>query len=550
MLLELKVKNYALIQDLTFTPGDSFNVITGETGSGKSILLGALGLVLGERADSYSIRENTEKCIIEAEFEIGKYNLLDWFIENDFDHSEKLSIRREINTSGKSRIFINDTPAQLSQVRELGLSMIDIHSQHDNLSLFNKKFQFDVLDAYAGQLDVCKNYAAKFHSFNKLNEKLKLLEEKENKGIQEKEFLEWQLNELVEAAPGENEQELLDAEYKELSNAENTLQKLSGIFSILNETENPVLSVLNLLRNEIDQVAKNDTRFSDLSKRIDVLNIELKDISSEIEVLSDKVRSDPERLSIVNERLSLLHQLSRKHGTEDLKQKIFDLEDELALFDNLSSEIFTYRKDLEVLHNEALLMANLISSSRSSHLHKLEEEINLKLKDLGMPGASIMIELTQNENSELSLNGLNEISILFSPAKGKQYNPIQNIASGGEISRLMLILKSVLATKNALPTLIFDEIDTGVSGEVAIRMAEMLEELSLKIQIIVITHLPQIASKGNKHFTVFKKQYEMKTVTDIKELTKEERVNEIAEMIGGKSIDESIRASARHLLKV
>ncbi len=548
MFTELRVKNYALIKDLVFKPGQSFNVITGETGAGKSILLGAMGLILGERTDSVAVKENEEKCIIEGYFDITNYALKNWFDHNALDYSEELIIRREILINGKSRAFINDTPAQLIQLRELGKFLIDIHSQHDNLDLFQKSFQFKVLDSFAGIESLQKNYLQNFEALKIIDKKLAELILAEKQGIDERDYKQFLYEELLTANLIEGETQLLEEELIALSNADQNLQILAAIQNQLSESETAIIDQLALIKNQLSQVAKNDKRFEELSNRFSEINYLLKDLALEIDQLTQATNNDPERLETVNQRLSILHNLAKKHREEDLILKQKTLELELSKFANLDSEIQITINERQILEIECFKLANNLSEQRKKQSLLLEKQINEMIILLGMPGGRIKVEVTLQKDSQLWIYGINDTNFLYSPASEKSFNPIQNIASGGEISRVMLVLKAILAQKNIMPTIIFDEIDSGVSGDVAFKMGEMLKKLSDNLQLIIITHLPQIAAKGNHHYFVYKNIIDTKTTSDIRELTENERINEIAEMIGGKAFGNSILESARQLL--
>lgn len=549
MLTELRVKNYALIKELVFEPGDSFNVITGETGAGKSILLGAMGLVLGERADSIAVKENEEKCAIEGVFSIKGYELQNWFVQNEYDYSDELILRREILTNGKSRAFINDTPAQLGQLKELGKYLIDIHSQHDNLDLFQKSFQFKVLDSFSGVINEQKLYTQKFEGLKTLNRKLQDLKDAEKQSADERDFKQYLYEELLMANLIEGETALLEEELLALSNADQNLQILASVNNLLSESETAITDQLAFIKNQLLLVSKNDKRFENVSERFGELHYLLKDLGREINDLAQTTNTDPERLETVNQRINLLHNLSKKHRDENLIQKRDQLKLELSKFDNLDNEIKTLEIEKEATRKECTELALLISSKRKASSILLEKQINEMIIQLGMPGAAIKVEIGASKTDDLGIYGLDDANFLYSPASGKSFNPIQNIASGGEISRVMLVLKSILAQKNVMPTIIFDEIDSGVSGEVAFKMGEMLQNMSENMQLIVITHLPQIAAKGNRHYFVYKNMKDGNTSSEIRELSESERINEIAEMIGGKTYGDSIHESAKHLLK-
>lgn len=548
MLTQLRVKNYALIKDLVFKPGQSFNVITGETGAGKSILLGAMGLILGERTDSIAVKENEEKCIIEGYFDIKAYSLKNWFEHNELDFCEELIIRREILINGKSRAFINDTPAQLAQLKELGKFLIDIHSQHDNLDLFQKSFQFKVLDSFTGIESDQKTYIKNFEALKVLDKKLTELKLAEKHGTDERDFKQFLYEELLAANLIEDETILLEEELLALSNVDQNLQILATIHNQLTESETAIIDQLALIKNQLNQVAKNDKRFEEIFTRFSEINYSFKDLAIEIDQLAQATNLDPERLDVINQRLSLLHNLAKKHRDEDLILKQKTLEQELSKFAHLDSEIQTIEIERQTSEKECFKLANTISKLRKEQSLLLEKQINEMIVQLGMPGGRIKVEVSLRNDKELWIYGINDTNFLYSPASEKSFNPIQNIASGGEISRVMLVLKAILAKKNIMPTIIFDEIDSGISGDVALKMGEMLKKMSDNMQLVVITHLPQIAAKGNCHYFVYKNIIYNKTTSDIRKLTENERINEIAEMIGGKAFGNSILESAKQLL--
>lgn len=548
MLTELRVKNYALIKDLVFKPGQSFNVITGETGAGKSILLGALGLILGERADSATIKENEDKCVIEGNFNIKNYSLEEWFKQNEFDYAEDIIIRREIAITGKSRAFINDTPAQLAQLKDLGKFLIDIHSQHDNLDLFQKSFQFKVLDSFAELQPNQSSFIQKFEKLKELNNNLSKLRDAEKQGSDDRDFKQFLLEELLAAKLLEGELPALEQELSALSNADQNLKILASIHNQLSESETAIIDQLVFLKGQLSLVAKNDKRFEELGIRFGDIQYSLKDLANELKQLTEHTNNDPERLETVNQRLLLLHNLAKKHRDEDLIVKQRNLEQELSKFANLDNEIKALEDEKELIDKACQSLAKSISEQRINKSTLLENQINEMIVQLGMPGAKIKVLVNVRSTEELWQYGLNDTNFLYSPASGKSFSPIQNIASGGEISRVMLVLKAILSKKNAMPTIIFDEIDSGVSGEVALKIGEMLNLMSYDMQLIVITHLPQIASKGNKHYFVYKNSNGTTVHSDIRELTEQERINEIAEMMGGKDFGKSIQESAKQLL--
>ncbi len=548
MLNELRVRNYALIKDLIFKPGSGFNIITGETGAGKSIMLGALGMILGDRIDSFAVAQNEERCVVEANFKIADYHLQSWFESQDLEYSDELIVRREISVSGKSRAFINDSPAQLGQLKELGQFLIDIHSQHDNLHLFKKAFQFKVLDSFSNTTAEFLSFRNQFDRLNKLKEAHARLVDQDQKLAEDKEYKRYLLDELQAAQLIEGEEDSLTEEYSALSYADQNSQLLSTIKHQLSHSEAGVSDQLAIIKNSMGQIAKNDVRFDEVSKRINELYFSLKDLVSEIDRLEMVIESNPERLEHINNRLSLLHQLATKHKTSALIEKKKALEKELEHYGGTEAELKNLETQIKNSELECLALAKYVSEQRIKHSQILEKKVNELIIPLGMPDSQVKIELSSAPDEPLSVYGIDDCNFLFSPAKGKSFNPIQNMASGGEISRIMLVLKSILANKNVMPTIIFDEVDAGISGDVAIKMSDMLAAMSNGIQLICITHLPQIASKAHKHFYVYKLNEQGETSSKIRELEPNERLEEIAEMMGGKNYGSSILEGARQLL--
>lgn len=548
MLSELRVKNYALIKNLDFAPGDNFNVITGETGAGKSIILGALGLLLGERTDNISIIENEEKCVIEGVFELKNYKLNSWFSENEFDYNEQLILRREISLNGRSRAFVNDTPAQLNQLKDLGKSLIDIHSQHQNLDLFQKSFQFKTLDSFCGALKIQEEYSHYFKQLKNYKKQLDELLEVEKRSADEREYKKFLLDELEKSNLKENETELLDEEYKALSNAEENIKLLSEIQNIMSEADFAAIEQLSAIKNLLKNISKNDSRFNEFSERVDSAYIILKDVSTDLSRISSQIVIDPERLDTINQRLALLHNLTQKHKDTDLIKVRDQIMRELDKFSNIDIEKNELLSKIDDLEKQCNKLAENLSELRNKNKTELENKITEMINSLGMKEASMKIDVSNNDNKILGNFGINDTNFLLSASKGKMHNPIQNIASGGEISRLMLVLKTIIAEKNIMPTIIFDEIDTGISGETALKTAEMMRGISKHSQLIVITHLPQIAAAGVHHFFVYKKQNDGQTNTGIKKLMKDERIEKIAEMIGGENYSKSIFEGAKQLI--
>lgn len=413
MLTQLRVKNYALIKDLVFKPGQSFNVITGETGAGKSILLGAMGLILGERTDSIAVKENEEKCIIEGYFDIKAYLLKNWFEHNELDFCEELIIRREILINGKSRAFINDTPAQLDQLKELGKFLIDIHSQHDNLDLFQKSFQFRVLDSFTGIESHQKIYIKNFEALKALDKKLTELKLAEKHGTDERDYKQFLYEELLVANLIEGETLLLEEELLALSNVDQNLQILATIHNQLTESETAIIDQLALIKNQLNQVAKNDKRFEEICTRFSEINYSFKDLAIEIDQLAQATNLDPERLDIINQRLSLLHNLAKKHRDEDLILKQKTLEQELSKFAHLDSEIQTVEIERQTLEKECFKLANSNSKLRKEQSLLLEKQINEMIVQLGMPGGRIKVEVSLRNDKELWIYGINDTNFIF-----------------------------------------------------------------------------------------------------------------------------------------
>ncbi|MCC6721799.1 MAG: DNA repair protein RecN [Bacteroidia bacterium] len=548
MLAELRVNNYALIKNLVFTPENGFNVITGETGAGKSIILGALGLILGERSENFSIAENEEKCIIEGVFEIKNYNLEKWFNENEFDYNNQLIIRREISLHGRSRAFINDTPAQLNQLKDLSKNLIDIHSQHQNLDLFQKSFQFKALDSYCGTTDLQEDYFKKYNNLKNLYKTLESIIETERKIAEAKDYKQFLFEELENAGLKENETEALDEEYNILNSAEENLKSISEIKNMFVDSDFAVLEQISAVKNLLRNISKNDKRFEDLLERTENTFFSLKEIVSDIDKIESQIVIDPQRLELINQRISFLHSLTQKHKETDLIKVKLKLEEELGKFNDINVQKNEIQNQISLLETACKKIAFELSIKRNEAKTELEEKINNMVESLGMKGASVKIDLSENKDAELGNFGINDTNFLLSASKDKMFNPIQNIASGGEISRLMLILKSVIAEKNIMPTIIFDEIDTGISGDTALKIADLMKQLATKTQLIVITHLPQIAASGKSHFFVYKDLQNGITSTGIKKLNKDQRIENIAEMIGGKNYSNSIFEGAKQMI--
>lgn len=559
MLLDLKIKNYALIEQLEMHPSQVLNIITGETGAGKSIMLGAIGLLLGNRADTKLLFNQNEKCVIEGVFDISQYNLQEIFEAEDVDFDNQCILRREITPSGKSRAFVNDTPVTLDVIRKIGENLMDVHSQHDTLQLGDTSYQLNILDVYAGNtsLDIyagnttyLKAYNESFRKYKKLEAEFRKLEDQLAQSQKELDYNTFLLNELEEARLESNEQESLETELKELENAEDIKLKLSQAVQYLTESEFNITTALKDTAHLIGQLAQFSPKYEELRTRAESCMIELTDIAGELEDAERRTEADPHRATEVQERLDLIYTLQRKHQVQSNSELLTiqeELEQKVGSVLNLDNAIAQTKKDMDAAYQDVLKQAQILSDRRKASFAKFEQELHDLVADLGMPNARIVI---QHKDAAPSATGIDEISILFSANKGATPQSLVKAASGGEFSRLMLSVKYMLADKTALPTIVFDEIDTGISGEVAVKVGRMMKQMALKHQIIAISHLPQIAAQGDYHYFVYKEDREDRTISRIKKLNEEERVNEIATMIAGANPSANAFQSARELLSL
>ena len=545
MLNSLHIENYVLIKKLDLNFESGFSVITGQTGAGKSILVGALNLVLGARADLKSIKEGAEKCIIEAVFDIANYNIKDFFEENDLDYSTECILRREVSTSGKSRLFINDTPVNASILRTLADQLIDVHSQHENLLLRDNNFQLGVLDITAKNQELLENYKNLYKSHIQISKTIETLEEELSKGKEELDYLQFQYNQLEESKLVDSEDHDIETELTILEHANDIKYALLESENILS-AEQGILQMLKNAENSLSSVAKYSTYCEELISRISSCTIELKDIASELYNESEKVDSNPERLEYLRERRDLIYSLCQKHRVNTVSELI-EIREELAhkisLIDNSDEEIEKLKKERDNIYKKLLAEATSISERRKSQAIEVEKSLVEQLSALGMPNMQVKFEITPH--SAPTSTGIDKVELLFSSNKNKSPQPIDKTASGGEISRVMLCLKYLLANSTSLPTLIFDEIDTGISGEAADLTAKMLKKMSANVQIISISHLPQIAAKASTHYFVEKSGESETTVT---KLTAEERVTAIARMLSGSTLSDAAIKNAQSLL--
>jgi DNA repair protein RecN (Recombination protein N) len=549
MLQSLYIKNYALIESLEINFSTNFSIITGETGAGKSILLGALGLVLGNRADLASLKDKEQKCIIEAHFSVLNYNLKELFESLNLDYDDNTIIRREILPSGKSRAFVNDSPVNLSELQELGNYLIDIHSQFQTRNIINEEYQIDLLDKVATNESVIHNFQAELKKHKAFQSELKkIVAEKETLG-KEQEYNLFLFEELEKAKLKIGEQEELEVESEKLNNIEFLKENISKVITISNQEEIGLLANLNEVKSSLQKIASISTEFNDLHERITVSLIEIEDIIAENESLAEKLIDDPSRTELVNNKLQAIYDLQKKHqanSIEELLQVQENLEQKVVKFDDIDSLIKKLESQISISKETLDKQASIITQARQKASKIFIAQITQIITQLGMPDAQFEFEITPTES--YNKFGKDQINLLFSANKGSKLEPIKKVASGGEMSRIMLSIKAVLTDYSKLPTIIFDEIDTGVSGEIALKMAEIMKIMSNKMQVFAITHLPQIASKGNQHYKVFKVTQNNDTISEIKLLTEDERVVEIAEMLSGKDISESAINHAKALL--
>lgn len=549
MITALSIKNYALIERLTIDFSKGFSIITGETGAGKSIILGALGLVLGKRADLTSLKNKEEKCIIEAQFDISKYNLKAFFEANDLDYEEETIIRREILPSGKSRAFVNDSPVNLQELQDLGLFLIDIHSQQQTRELTDENVQFDIIDAIAVNQEIISEYQSLLKSYKSDKSKLNSLIKKQSESNKEKEYHTFLLNELQTAQLKAGEQEELESVFEKLNNVESIREAIDKTLAISNEEQFGVSGNLKEIKNALSKIASFAPEYQELLERIISLSIEFDDISSEMNSCSEKIVLDPEQLEQTNQKLQLIYNLQKKHQVatvDELLEIQSQLENEVVELGNIEEEIAHLNTEIIQKTTQLDILANTIHNNRVEAIPLLSEKMIGILATLGMPNSRFNIEVTQGES--YFANGNDELQFLFSANKGTDFGLLKKVASGGEMSRIMLAVKAILAQYSKLPTLIFDEIDTGVSGEIAIKMGEIMKQMSHTMQIFAITHLPQIAAKGDAHFKVSKSTIGDDTQSELKLLTDDERVVEIAQMLSGAIISDSALNHAKALL--
>lgn len=550
MLKYLYIRNYTLIDELKITFDAGFSVITGETGAGKSIILGAINLLLGQRADVKAIRQGADKCVLEAIFNVGNYAMERFFEEHEIDYDVECILRREINSSGKSRAFINDTPVSLAIMKELGEKLIDIHSQHKNLLLNKEGFQLDVLDLLAENSALLTHYKSAYAVWRKNEKELAELESLAVDAKNDEEYIRFQLAQFAEAELKSGEKELLEQEVEMLENAEDIKSSFYKLEQLFEADEVGLLATLKEAANELTSLSTIYTAVANLSERLGSVEIELKDIASELASAGEQVVYDPLRLKEVTERLNIIYSLEQKHRVSGVEELLKIEETFIQRIDDITSyddRIADKRIKCEESFSEVKQLAAKLTATRMESAKRVEDELSRRLLPLGMPNVRFKVAIDKRET--LSSTGEDIINFLFSANKNGSLQDIASVASGGEIARVMLSIKAMIAGVVKLPTIIFDEIDTGVSGEIADRMADMMQDMGgQNRQVISITHLPQIAARGSSHFKVYKEDNEHETISNIKRLNEKERIEEIAHMLSGATITEAALSNAKSLL--
>ncbi len=551
MLSRLIIRNYALIENLDIEFSKGLNIITGETGAGKSIMLGALSLILGQRIEGKYFYNQQKKCIIEGYFNISTYDMATFFEEKELDYEAETVLRREVSADGKSRAFINDTPVNLGILKELGERLIDIHSQHATLELNDERFQLMVVDALAGNEVLLGNYRQQLKAYRKVTTELDRLEAEIARGKADAEYYQFQFSELEEAGLQEDEQERLESELKLLSNAEEIKTQLLAADYLLSQSDDAIITRLKEAAQSLQQVEAVFPAVSETLQRLESNLIDIKDIAEDVSSLEQKVQINEARTSEIGERLSIIYSLQKKHHVNtisELMEVMKGFDEKLQSLGDASERLEKLKAEQISLRAEMLVLSDHLSASRNSVISTIESRVMESLADTGMPHAVLKIENKLLSEQEFDINGRNKLTFLFSANKGQEPAPVNRVASGGELSRLMLSIKALISLHISLPAIIFDEIDTGISGEVALKVGSLLEKLSAGLQVIAITHLPQIAARGRAHYKVFKDERPDKTYTNIELLSAEERVVEIAKMLSGENPGEYALQHARELL--
>ncbi|MEL6863025.1 MAG: DNA repair protein RecN [Bacteroidota bacterium] len=550
MIERLLIKNYAIIESLEINFSSGLTIITGETGAGKSILLGALGLIMGNRADTKSLYQQDLKCIIEGHFDVSKYDLQDFFEENDIDYDAETVVRRELTPSGKSRAFVNDTPVNLKVLQQLSAALIDLHQQFDTRDIHNVSFQLRMIDALAGNRDDLSQYQKRYRQYQADKRRLAQLIEQSNQASREADFLQFQLKELAEAELQDDEQEQIEEEQSLLTNAEDIKRTLGAAYRALNEEEQSIVSQMEAIAQALNSIKAHHPEVSQLYDRYQGLLLEIQDVAGDCEKIAEDTEYDAERILEIQSRLDLIYKLQSKHQLQtvgELLELQASLEDQLKAFGDLSGEISRLEQGLEKHEKQLHKMGARLSKARKSVVGKFEKRVHELLAQLSMEHARLKVDIHPLEQP--GPTGTDEVEFLFAPNKGSRFQSIKEVASGGELSRLTLCTKSLVASAIPLPTLIFDEIDTGISGDVAMKMGNILQHLSDKHQVVSITHSPQIAVKADTHYFVYKKVKDDRTVTRVRPLQSEERIRAVATMLSGNPPTESAIENARELLQ-
>ena len=549
MILSLSIKNYALIEDIHVPLTKGLTIVTGETGAGKSILLGALGLLLGKRADLGSVKDATQKCIIEGEFSLKGYGLQPLFKDHDLDYDVHTIIRREILPSGKSRAFVNDTPVGLSQLQALGGYLVDIHSQQETNSFATEVFQLDVLDALAGNAPILQGYQNALSEFTSISKQLEKQLSQKEAALKELDYHTFLQQELMEASLHTIDQQALETNYNTLNNAEEIQGSFAEIEQLFSQENTGIIDSVKQARSLLNNISKYAPSYQELYDRLHSVTLELEDVISSIENASEDLQVDPTELFRINEVLQTLYRLQHKHSVSSVKE-LADIESNLSskIYNSLhlDTTIETLEKEKQKLTQALLKLAKDLHDNRVGALPMLQQKLEAYLSLLGLPNAKFKVEFTTSPTFKKS--GTDSLAVYFTANKGGNFGLLKKVASGGEMSRIMLSVKALLSQYKKLPTIVFDEIDTGVSGEIALKMAYIMGEMSTHMQILSITHLPQIAAKGEQHIKVYKEDRQNTTVTHLKQLSQEERIVEIAQMIGGKIITDTTLANAKELL--
>lgn len=549
MITALSIENYALIEKLSVNFSSGFTVITGETGAGKSILLGALGLILGNRADLSALKNSNEKCVIEAHFSISSYQLQDFFVANDLDYDAETIIRREILPSGKSRAFINDTPVNLSELQALGARLIDVHSQHETQALNDDDFQFQLVDAVAGNIEIVTTYQHTLKAYRKAQATLQEKQVARAQAFQEQDYHSFLWEELVAAQLVAGSQEEMESQLEKLTHVELIQTQLAKVLSALQSESFGVVDQLKDSKNALSKIASFSTEYQQLLTRISSVLIEIDDIAAELQQGAEELQADPETLQNLQDQLQTIYTLQKKHQVQTIDALLEiqeSLQSKMVSLTTLEEEIVQLEQEVSGYLQELEQLAQTLTQNRQAAVGPLVGEMQQIVANLGMPNAQFAIEFPAK--TTFTLQGNTGIQLLFAANKGAQLGSLKKVASGGELSRIMLAVKAILSTKIQLPTLILDEIDTGVSGEIAHKMGAIMRGMSRNIQLFAITHLPQIAGKGQHHFKVYKEDDDTRTTSNLKALNAEERIQEIAQMLSGEVVTSAAIGQARELL--